>query len=180
MSNVSGSFSVSFNLLDQDNVAEISPAERLIDGDLWKNSITVTSGAGEDQLDQLYADKRNLPSSTSETLDLTDLTLKNGLNQGLNYAKVNLLYIAIPKGQTWDGNLQVGGAANPFATWLLGTVPIIVIGAMSALFDSVFVLYRPDVAGYAVTATSADELKIENTDAGNAVDFNLIIGGRLT
>ena len=182
MSKVSGTFSVRFDLLDEDALAagELSPASRTVDGDDWKNAITVTSGAAEDQLDQLYAQKRNLGSSSNETLDLTDLTLLNGLNEGLNYAKINLIYVAIPKGQTWTGDLLIGGAANPFATWLSGTVPKIVMGPMSTLFDSVFFLYRPDLAGYVVTAATADELKIDNTDSSNDVDFNLIIGGRLT
>lgn len=133
--------------------------------------LTFTEGSGASQVNKAWVSiGRSLALSTAENLDLSG-TLTDDLGTAVVFTKVKGIYIFA--WATNGGNIQVGGHATaaflgPFvsATDILAIQP-----GGKLLIDS------PSVAGYPVTATTADLLKVENMDSGAAGKYDIVIFG---
>jgi hypothetical protein len=132
--------------------------------------ITLADGNGADQINQIFADQRTLTASSSESLDLNG-TLLNQLGAAINFTKIKGLIIMAAAGNTND--VVVGGAAsNGFIDFVGGATHTLKVkpGGLLALM-------APDANGYAVTAATADLLKIANGGAGTSVTYDIILLG---
>lgn len=150
------------------------------DGDLAGNtsrtllseSIELTTGAGANQANEYFSDRRTLADSATEDLDLAG-SLTNGLGVTVALARVKFIYI---KNRSTTQVLSVGGAAsNQFINWVGDATDVIKIRPGGFLL-----LVAPDATGYAVTASTGDKLKIANGAAGQSADYDIVIGGALT
>jgi hypothetical protein len=130
----------------------------------------ITDGVGENQMNLIWSDTRSLNATASEDLDLAG-GLTSGLGATLTFARVKEL--AIVNNTTTAGFfLEVGGAAsNAWSTPFGSTNDVIKVAPGGCLK-----LSAPSAAGYAVTAGTADILKINNPNA-SSISYSILIGG---
>jgi hypothetical protein len=133
-------------------------------------SMPITSGTGASQGNQVFSDTRTLSASSNEELDLSG-SLSNGLGDTVTFTRIIGLVVeaAAANGDT----ISVGGAAaNGFESWVGATGDLVKVRPGGAL-----VLVAKDATGYAVTAGTADLLKIANDDSAAAGDYTIYLIG---
>lgn len=138
-------------------------------------TLDILDGTGTDQVDQIYARRRQLASGATELLDMSGAALKDVFGNNLSFAKLCMVYII---NEDVDGtanttNLTVGGGANQIAN-ILGSA-----GATKILRPGdVFLTANFGPNGIAaVTAGTGDELQIVNS-AGATCNYQIILAGR--
>lgn len=132
----------------------------------------LASGTGAGQADKIFADTRTLAASASEDLDLAGV-LADPLGSLVTFVKIKALIIRAAAGNT--NNVIVGGATtNGFVAWAGGATHTVTVrpGGLFAL-----VAGDADASGYAVTAGTADLLKIANSGAGTSVSYDILVIG---
>lgn len=146
----------------------VSPAARL--SKLYQSELTDGTAAG--MADKVFSDTRTLAASGTENLDLAG-SLTDALGAALTFAKIKAIIVHAAAANT--NNVIVGGDATTtfFGIFADETDAVVVRpGATLALFCG-----EADAAGYAVTAATADLLKITNSGAGTGVTYDIIIIG---
>ena len=143
-------------------------------------SLTMQNGSALNQCSKLFIDQSNptLAAGASVTYILTAAgggTMKDAFGNTLTFAAVKLIYFEWQN--TGSGaqavSAKFGGAAtNGFTNWI-GTATDYV----TVRNGGVFYLCAPDATAYAVTASTADQLKITNNDGSNAGTYRIIIAG---
>lgn len=129
----------------------------------------LVTGTATGQADLVFSDRRTLAASATENLDLA-AALTDAFGASLTFVEVVALYIKAASGNTND--VIVGGHASAaFASFLGDATDTIKVRPGGAL------LLTCD-AGYAVTATTADMLKITNSGGTTGVTYDVIIVGR--
>lgn len=125
-------------------------------------------GTGLGKADLLFSDQRTLAASATENLDLAGV-LTDPLGVVIAAAKIKAIFIFAAAANT--NSVVVGAAAsNPFTGPLGGTTPTLTVAP-----GGMILLTNP--AGWAVTATTADLLKIANSAAGTPVTYDVLIFG---
>ncbi|MFJ6578373.1 hypothetical protein ACIQMY_20680 [Streptomyces sp. NPDC091368] len=134
-------------------------------------SMALASGTAAGQGDRVWSDRRTLAASATEDLDLAGVLL-DAFGTAITFARIKGIVIAAAAGNT--NNVVVGAAAaNPWATLLSATGTVTLRpGAFLAVGTG-----AADATGYAVTAGTADLLKVANSAAGTAVTYDVHIIG---
>lgn len=134
-------------------------------------SVSLASGTGAGQADRVFSDRRTLAASATEDLDLAGVLL-DAFGSAITFARVKGLIIAAAAANT--NNVVVGAASgSPWAALLNATGTLTLRpGAFVAVGTGV-----ADPTGYAVTATTADLLKVANSGAGTPVTYDIHIIG---
>lgn len=138
---------------------------------LLSKSMTLASGTGAGKADKLFADRRTLAASGTEDLDLAGVLL-DAFGVAITFARIKGLVIVASKDNV--NNVLVGAASgSPWAT-LLNSTGVLTLrpGAFVAVGTGV-----ADPTGYAVTATTADLLKIANSAGSTSVTYDIHIIG---
>ncbi len=131
---------------------------------------SLATGTGLDQSDVLWHDRRTLASAGTENLDLAGV-LTNSFGATATFVKVKLVLI-INRSTTAGEKFVIGGHAT--AAWEGWTT---VAGSKITVGPNGFIaLYNPSLAGMAVTATTGDLLKVENTGSNSNIYDVVIIG----
>lgn len=128
------------------------------------------NGTANGQGDLLFADRRTIAASGNDDLDLAG-GLTDIFGNTLTFVEVASIEIRAAAGNT--NNVVLGNAAsNQFVGPLGGATHTIALkpGAVFAIGDP--------GAGWAVTAGSADVLRIANSGAGTSVTYDIVIIGR--
>lgn len=132
--------------------------------------VTFADGVGANQANKVFADSRNLVASASESLDLSG-GLTDALGLALVLTKVKAIMIHAASANVND--VVVGGAAaNGFITPFGDATDKVNVKPGGTLL-----LIAPDATGYAVVAGTGDLLKVANSGAGTAVDYDIVIIG---
>jgi len=122
------------------------------------------SGTAAYQADLHWTDRRTLTASASENLDLAG-GLVDPFGVTITFARVRAWFVAADIANA--NTVVVGGAAsNAWATWCGATTHTVTIRP-----GGIILFVAPDVTGYAVTAATADLLKILNGGAGTSVVY---------
>ncbi|MFS4105124.1 hypothetical protein [Streptomyces sp. PD-S100-1] len=131
----------------------------------------LASGTGAGKADRVFSDRRTLAASASEDLDLAGALL-DAFGATITLARVKGLIIAAADGNT--NSVVVGAASsNTWATLLSSTGTVTLRpGAFVAVGTGL-----ADAAGYAVTASTGDLLKIANGGSGTSVTYDIHIIG---
>lgn len=130
--------------------------------------IGIASGTGDYQADLMYAATRSLAASASDNLDLSGV-LTDPLGNVISAVEIVAILIRAASANTTI--LTVGNGTNPFiGPFGAGTHTIAVAPGGVAL------LVNPK-AGWAVTAATADILKITNA-AGATASYDIVVLGR--
>jgi hypothetical protein len=129
-------------------------------------------GAGDDQANQVWHDRRTVAAVTADNLDLAGV-LYNPLGELVTLARVKAIIIF---NRSTQCTLQLqAGASNGWAAFLGGTTPHLKIEPGGSV-----VLVAPKAAAWPVTAGSADVLTVYNSHASVAADYDIIIIGAKT
>lgn len=128
-----------------------------------------SSGTGDDQANQIWSDERTLAASTSEEIDLSG-SLTNALGESVTFAKIRAIFIIADSAN--GGNIRVGGAASNAWEGFCTSGSIVKIPAGGKMY-----LIAPKGSQFAVTAGTADKLKIANDDAGAGATYRIVIVG---
>jgi hypothetical protein len=129
--------------------------------------VRLAPGTAAGQADKMFADYRTIAASGADNLDLAG-TLTDPLGATLTCAKVKaMLFIADP---TNTNDLLIGpGTTNPFNGPFAGTTPTVAVRP-----GGVFLIAHPG-AGWVVTASTGDTLKVANGGAGTSVGYKVAI-----
>jgi hypothetical protein len=128
----------------------------------------ITSGVGANQADQRFTMQRTVAGGANDDVDLTG-TLVNALGGPVAFVKVKAVIIEALATNTT--NLTVGNATAPFVGWFGAAAHTIILKP-----GDFFAIASPGAAGWAVTATTADLLRVTNA-AGAAALYNITIVG---
>lgn len=138
-----------------------------------RRGFSLTDGAGLNAANRMWTDRRTLTASSSESLDLAG-SLTDAFGTAITFARVKALVVAASDGNV--NNVLVGGAASAqFVNWVSDATDVVVVRP-----GGLFVLVAPDATGYAVTATTADLLKVANSSSGTSVTYDIAIIGAAT
>ena len=132
-------------------------------------SQALTNGTGANQANAVFSDQRTVAASSNDDLDLAG-TLTDAFGATVTFARVKMLLVKAADANT--NNVVVGGASSTFTTPFTGTSPAVVVRPGGLL-----VLAASDATSYAVTATSADTLRITNSGAGSTVTYDIVVIG---
>jgi hypothetical protein len=133
-------------------------------------NLLLTSGVGLNAADKIYEANLSIGSSSSTTLTLNGGAITDDLGVVFSVAKIKAM--AFRNNTTTAGcTVSIGAATNPFASFMSGTTPTIVLDAGGFVF-----LLAPSLAAYAVTATTGMNLKLAN-NGGSTVSIDLVLIG---
>jgi hypothetical protein len=133
-------------------------------------AVELSQGTGASQADLIYSAERTIAASGSENLDLSGTTLLDPAGTALAFVKVKAILIRAAAANT--NNVVVGNHATAAFQ-----------GPFDALTDTIsippggFFMVTAPVSGWAVTATTADLLKIANSSSGTSVTYDIVIIG---
>lgn len=136
---------------------------------VWQ--VLLGSGAGAGLADRVYHKRRTLAASATEDLDLAGV-LTDPLGATITFARIKALFIAADAANV--NNVVVGAAAsNAWATLLnsTGTLTLRPGTVLAAIAGPA------DATGWAVTATTADLLRVANSAGGSAVTYDIVAVG---
>lgn len=154
-----------------------SPSDR---GNI-RYSKNLTSGTADGQINQQYVTRVVLAASATTNIDLAG-ALTNSFGETITLTAVKSI-MAINRGidsgngttftENAGDNVDIGGAGagTAVASIFAGDVD----AKISVEAGGIFMAIAPQ-AGWAVTATSADIIRIENTSS-NALTVDLVVGG---
>lgn len=126
----------------------------------FKMSIPLANGVGLNQCDKRWSSAgRSLTSTATESLDLatTSANLIDYRGNAITFARIKVIAIR----NNGPNMIQVGAGSNPLANWIAAVGDIVQIRS-----GGLMVLAAPDATAYAVTASTADILRIANSAAG--------------
>ncbi|WP_340265409.1 hypothetical protein [Sphingobium mellinum] len=136
----------------------------------WSPSYVFSDGLGANQAKAVFADERTLAASANESLDLAG-GLSDVFGNLITFTKIKA--IAIQAAATNSNDVLVGGAAsNGFISFVGATDDTIKVKP-----GGMFLIVAPDANGLAVTASTADLLKIANSAGGSSVTYKIVIIG---
>ena len=132
----------------------------------------LTDGTGANQANQLFTDIRTLTASSTEDLDLSGVLL-NAYGTACVFTKIKAIIVTAAAANTND--VLVGGAAATQVTSFFGDVTDVV----KVKPGGMFMLVAPDATGYAITAGTADLLKVANSAGGTSVTYTIVLIGTI-
>ena len=136
-----------------------------------RQAVQLAAGTGAGKADLVYADRRVLAASASDSLDLAG-SLVDTAGATITFARIKGLYISADPANT--NSVVVGAAASaPWVTLLnsTGTLTLRPGGSFLAMAG------QADATGWAITATTADLLKVANSAAGTSVSYDIVLIG---
>lgn len=129
---------------------------------------TLASGTSADKADLVWADTRTLAGNGADNLDLAGGSLVDAIGTALTFVKVKGILVANSTASL--AALVIGNGTNPFiGPFGSGTHTVSVAAGGCAM------LVAPS-AGWTVTASTADILKITN-GAGGSSTYDIIVFG---
>lgn len=133
-------------------------------------NLSMPSGTGADQADRIFHANREITASANDDLDLAGV-LAGALGGTLTFVKIKAIIIIAAAANV--NNVVIGNAAAAQFVGPFGAAThTITLGP-----GDMFVITRRGAAGLAVTATTADTLRIANSGGGSSVFYDIIIIG---
>ncbi len=136
----------------------------------WGATYNLTTGTGADNINEIFADTRQLAASTAENLDLAGV-LTDVFNNVITFTKIK--FIIVKAAATNTNDVMVGGHASAACFSMFNAAT----DKLRIKPGGFVVLVAPNSVGFAVTATTADMLTVGNSSSGSVVDYDIIIGG---
>lgn len=133
---------------------------------------TFTTGAGPNQVNELWSDERTLTTGATEPLGLSGTALKNFVGSGIAFARVKGWGMIADSTNTT--NLTVGSGATPFLGPLGSAAHTLTLKP-----GDFFCFGSPGSAGWIVSSGSADNLQVTNA-SGASAKYKIVLIGTLT
>jgi hypothetical protein len=143
-------------------------------------SMALAFGTGLGKADLLFADRRVVAFGQDDELDLAGV-LTNNYGDVLTFANVKLILIVNRTGEANASNpahtattaiLTVGGGANEFQAFFKAAGDKLTIDT-----GGILLITDPTAAGWAVTATTADDFLVHNDDGANEAMYDIVLLG---
>lgn len=131
--------------------------------------LSLTSGAGLNQANVIWSDRRTVNASTTDTLDLAGGGLTDAL--GAVFAPARMKLLAVRNRHSGTQNITVGRPAANGVPWLSAAGDNAIVSAGGLLL-----MAWPTAAGIVVTAGTGDLIEVVN-GAGTSVDYDIVIIG---
>lgn len=154
-------------------IAEFTSAMDLATGRVplsWVQSFSLADGSGANQANRIFHDKRQLAASANEDLDLAGVLL-DAFGSAITFARIKTMGLRALS--TNSNNVVIGAAASN--TW---------VGPFGGATHTSHVRpggvacwIAPDATGWPVTAGTGDQLRVANSGAGTAVDYEIVLIG---
>jgi hypothetical protein len=136
----------------------------------WSKPLSMTTGTGAGQADRVFTDTRTIAASGNDDLDLAGV-LTDPLGAVLTFARIKTMAIYAYGANT--NNLTIGNAAaNGFISWVGGATHTVTVRPGGLLL-----LAGTDATAYAVTAATADILRVTNAAGGSSVTYDIVLIG---
>lgn len=133
-------------------------------------SKSFTNGTAASMVDLLYVTNGTLAGSGTLNVDLAG-SVADFFGTTITMARVKVMYLENTNDTTSTG-ISFGNHAAPLVNWIsVGTTTV------SIRNGGCFFLCAPDATAYAVTATTADGLKLTNADGSNTATYKLVVAG---
>lgn len=132
----------------------------------------LVTGTAAGQADKVWHDQRTLTAAANEDLDLNGAGLTDAFGANLGFVRIKGLIVAAAAAN--PNPISVGGAAaNGFVSWVGSATDKVSVrpGAVLALFAG-----QADATGYAVTAATADLLRVTAGAGGNHTYDVIVVG----
>ncbi len=130
---------------------------------------TLSDGTGDGQASKIFSDQRTIAASSSENLDLAG-GLTDAYGTTITFATIKAIYVKAADTNTND--VVVGAAAsNGFVGPFAADDNSVTVKPGGALL-----IFAPK-SGWAVTASTADILKIANSSSGTGVVYDVVLVG---
>jgi hypothetical protein len=157
---------------DQPDSTLSSLSPKIVDSNTMELLDSLTDGTAQPDVARvLWHDIRVLAGSANETFDLAG-GLVDVFGETLTFTIIRSFCVINRNLSTdADGILEVGAGSNPWDSWLGDGTDLVKVGPGGALF-----IWNPSTAGFAVTAGTADILKVANTGAGD-VEYQIAFIG---
>ena len=133
-----------------------------------KRVLDLASGTGLNQANVVWSDTRTLTTAQTDSLDLAGGGLTDPFGAAFAPAKVKAIIVASSSANTTNLTVFGDAAHVPF----LGTVAT----SMTLTPGGFIVLTNPSLAGWVVTAATADIIKIVNA-AGASATYDIVVIG---
>jgi hypothetical protein len=135
-----------------------------------RKALGFTSGTGGGQADKVFSDTRPIPASSNDDIDLAG-SLVDPLGAAVTFAGIKAIYIeadAANVNEVVVGGHDTAAFLGPFAD---------ATDKVKLKPGEVLLVTNRTAAGWPVTATTADILRIANGGAGSAVGYTIILVG---
>ena len=137
----------------------------------YSNSLTAGTGAGA--ASKFYADEITIAGGATSNLDLA-ASLTDIFGNSISFSKIRLLYVEVVASESSTGeSVSLGGHATAACASFFGSNS----DTIKVKNGGCFQLTCKDASAYAVTATTADIIKIVNNDNSNPVVVRIGIAG---
>lgn len=137
-------------------------------------SRTLSLGAGDLAINEIYQGYRTLTAGSNETLDLYG-SLTNILKDTVNFARIKMILIEVVTDLATTSLSVEPGATHPFTGPFKNSSSGITLGRKGGVC-----FWQTDATGWAVTNSSSDKIKVTNNDGAASVDYKISIWGALT
>ena len=162
---LSSTLKVSISSTQTEDLDLSTPSDGLNDN----NSTSLADGTGADQANKQWHDSRSLSSGASEDLDMSG-TLEDAFGGSVIFSAIKAISI---RNTSTDSTLIVGGATAAITSLFADTTDKLIVRPGGRVYFE-----APDVDGYAVTAGSADDLKMEHGAEGSSdLVYEIIVIG---
>lgn len=130
---------------------------------------SLTNGTGADQADLLYHTVHTLTNGSSVLIDMAG-TEVTPFGETIAMTRVKALIV---RHNGTAGSITIGGGSNAITTFF-GTNG----DGVKIQGDGLFMLWAPDATGYAVTAGTAENIRLlHNGDVSEDIDVEIIVIG---
>jgi hypothetical protein len=126
------------------------------------------NGTAANQANQMFVDTRTVSGSSNDDLDLSGSFVDE---LGATIAFTSIKGFLITSDAANGDVLNIGAGTNPFFSFFADSTDILKVHP-----GGTAMLVNPTAAGYAVTASTADILRIANADASSATYTIYLIG----
>lgn len=129
-----------------------------------------TDGTGANQANKIWTDTRTIAASGNDDLDLAGV-LTDAFGSVISFTRIKALIVVAAAANVND--VVIGAAAATQVASIFGAVT----HTIKVKPGGAFMIVAPDATGYAVTAATADLLRIANSAGGTGVDYTIAIVG---
>lgn len=132
--------------------------------------LEMTDGAGLNQANTVWSDRRTVNASTTDTIDLAGGGLLDAVGDAFAPARIKGLIVRNRGAQ----NITVGRPAANGVPWMTAAGDSVIVAP-----GGIQIVFWPTAAGIVVTAGTGDLIEVVN-GAGSAVDYDIVVYGAKT
>lgn len=134
------------------------------------SGLVFANGSGASQVNCVWTASGTIAAAGTVDYDLAG-GITDAFGDAITFTSIKLMCI---ENLSATATMLVGDAAAPFASWITDPTDTVIIAPSSCLF-----LVNPTAAGYAVTATTGDTLRLAYPAAGPpaTLAYNIVLWG---